>query len=101
MILRDVVRDYFLFSILYVNQYTPRRENLLEKLNFDIYQAYLYMPDKQRLSKSFLELDQLFTQDSYSKEERSIKINGMIDEFNKVMKEKYKKKIIISTKRKK
>ena len=94
MILRDVVRDYFLFSILYVNQYTPRRENLLEKLNFDIYQAYLYMPDKQRLSKSFLELDQLFTQDSYSKEERSIKINGMIDEFNKVMKEKYKKKIM-------
>lgn len=94
MILRDVVRDYFLFSILYVNQYTPRRENLLEKLNFDIYQVYLYMPDKQRLSKSFLELDQLFTQDSYSKEDRGTKINGMINEFNKVMKEKYKKKIM-------
>lgn len=94
MIMPDVIKDYYLYVALIINRYLFQ-ENFLENL-LDTKKYYHYLIEQQyaELKKRFAEMREIFEDENISTDEMSKKVDDMLFPFMKVMRKKYKKKIM-------
>ena len=97
MIMENIVKEYFLFVVLYVNRYRYQHKNsVLNEINTDKYYSYLYQDCQNQLTMHFADLIRLVEPGVHSKKEDIQSVNFLLSDFELALRDKYKQSLINS-----
>lgn len=90
MIIKGVVRDYYLYVVLLLERYSFYRGLANQLLDTQTYYMYLSDSNYESLKKRFSQMHTFFSNESLTEEGATKKSEEMLYSFSSIMKKKYK-----------
>ena len=94
MIISSVVRDYFVYVLLFMHKRNRDKSRLKDLINEQTYYTYLYESNSEKLRRNLYTINCMFDSNKENNPDTVNDIDNMRSVFFPVLKEKYKKYLL-------